>query len=248
MDGDWYEASEVKVLVSSGESTRTTFGDEATARLKRLGASALTDVELLAVLGVAASEADVKPVLMHGLAHLLDAPELAFQVAPMLTARLHAAIELSRRVPARRVERPRLYSPNAIATWARTQLIQHRLEETWVVALNSRNHVLRFDRVGTGGSDHCHVDAREALAPAVCCRASGIVLIHTHPSSDPEPSIQDVATTRKLRTSAQTLNIVLLDHLVLSDTGYVSMLEKGLLDGGRGAAVMRRPVFADEVD
>ena len=54
--------------------------------------------------------------------------------------------------------------------------------------------------------------------------------------------------TRKLKVAAQQLNITLLDHVVLSDTGYLSMLEKGLLDSARGSALMRRPVLADEDD
>lgn len=245
---DWYEASEVKALVTRVEERGSTLADEAKARLERLGAGALTDVELLAVLGVAGSEGEVKPVLLHGLGHVLETPELSFQVAPLLTARLLAAVELSRRIPLQKQKRPRLFSPSAIAQWARTQLIQLRLEETWALSLNARNALLRFDRVGTGGADHCVVDAREALAPAVACRASGVVLLHTHPGGDPEPSVQDVAMTRKLRAAAATLNITLLDHLVLADGGYVSMLERGLLDAGRGAPVLKRPLLADEVD
>ncbi|MBL8918298.1 MAG: hypothetical protein JNJ54_05520 [Myxococcaceae bacterium] len=245
---DWFDATEVKSLVTLGEPGDARLVEQATARLERLGAAALTDVELLAVLGVASSEQEVAPVLAHGLLHVLETPELSFQVAPLLTARLHAAMEVARRVPLQRQKRPRLFSPSAIAQWARTQLHQLRLEETWALSLNARNALLRFDRVGVGGADHCVVDAREALAPAVACRASGVVLLHTHPGGDPEPSVQDVAMTRKLRAAAQALNISLLDHLVLADGSYVSMLERGLLDAGRGTPLLRRPVLADEVD
>lgn len=243
MNGDWFEASEV---LEPKKPTRG--GSEAQARLRRLGAAALTDVELLTVLGGARSEAEVTPLLTHGLAHLLEAPELSFELAPVLTARLLASVELAHRLPHRKLERPRLFTPHAIAEWARTQLVQRRLEETWVLSLNTRNVLLRFDRVATGGVDHCVIDAREALAPAVACRASGLVLLHTHPGGDPEPSTQDVAMTRRLKAAAQQLNITLLDHLVLAETGYLSMLEKGLLDGARGAAVLRRPMLADEDD
>ncbi|MDP1915493.1 MAG: JAB domain-containing protein [Myxococcales bacterium] len=243
MNGDWFEAHEV---VEPKEPTR--FFTEAQARLRRLGAASLTDGELLAVLGGAKDERDVEPLLTHGLAHLLETPELSFELAPLLTARLLASMELAYRLPQRKLERPKLFTPHAIAAWARTQLVQRRLEETWVLSLNTRNVLLRFDRVSTGGVDHCVIDAREALAPAVACRASGLVLLHTHPGGDPEPSAQDVAMTRKLKVAAQQLNITLLDHVVLSDTGYLSMLEKGLLDSARGSALMRRPILADEDD
>lgn len=245
---DWFEADEVKALATTSTSPGGRFVDDATERLKRLGAAALTDAELFAVLGVATSEAEVSPLLHHGLVQLVEAPELSFQTAPVLTMRLLGALELARRIPRARLKRPRLFTPHAIATWARTQLTQHRLEEAWVLSLNARNVLLRYDRAGLGGVDHCIIDAREALAPAVACRASGIVLLHTHPAGDPEPSANDVALTRRLKTAAAALNIALLDHLVLTELGAVSMLERGLLDGGRASPLLRKPMLSDEDD
>jgi hypothetical protein len=177
-----------------------------------------------------------------------DAPELAFEVAPLLATRLFAAIELGRRVPLRRMERPRVFTPTGIARWARTQLFQHRVEEAWVVSLNSRNAVLRYDRVAQGGVSHCTIDPRDALAPAVACRAAAIVLVHSHPAGDPEPSVQDLALTRRIRAAAKLLNVVLVDHLVLTAEGYVSMLERGLLDHQAGAPLLVRQPFTDEED
>ncbi len=245
MDGDWFDSSDVRSMVAV-EPTASPL-DEVTTKMHRLGPTVLSDGELLSALGVE-TDAVLRPLLRHGLPHVLETPEIAFEVAPLLATRLLAAVELARRLPAKKAERPRLFSPSSIAQWARTQLVQHRLEETWVLSLNSRNVLLRFDRVGSGGVDHCTVDPREALAPAVACRASGIVLLHTHPGGDPEPSVQDVALTRRLRTAAAHLHIVLLDHLVLCETGHLSMLEKGLLENGRGNPVLRRPILADEDD
>lgn len=242
---DWFEASDVKVLVPmAGEQTSAE--EEATQRVRRLGASALTDTELLEVLGVS-TEGDVRHLLKHGLVHLLDASEVGFEVAPRLTARLLASLELARRVTALKLTRPRIFSPKTIATWARAQLIQQRLEETWVLSLNSRNALLRHDRVGVGGVDHCMVDPREVLAPAVACRASGIVLLHTHPGGDAEPSATDVALTRRLKAAAAVLSITVLDHLVLSDTTHVSMLERGLIESAR-TSPLRKRALADEDD
>lgn len=242
---DWFDASEVKLLVPVKKSPKP--ADEATTRLKRLGASALTDEELLELLGVS-SDGDVRLFLKHGLTHLVDAPELGFEVAPRLTARVLASVEIARRLAAVKLGRPKLFSPHAIAQWVRSQLVQTRREEMWVLAVNSRNAVLRADRVSLGGVDHCVVDPREALAPAVACRASAIVLLHTHPSGDPEPSTNDVALTARLKVAAEALNIRLLDHLVLADSCHVSMLERGLLEHVRGEALARRPAIANEDD
>lgn len=240
MDGDWFEASDVRAMLTV-ETRRHRAEDELALRMHRVGAAALSDDELLAALGVE-TDSVLRPLLRHGLPHLFETPELAYEVAPLLTTRLLAAVELARRIPAKKSERPRLFSPSAIAQWARTQLVQHRLEETWVLSLNARNVLLRFDRIGTGGVDHCVVDPREALAPAVACRASGIVLLHTHPGGDPEPSAQDLSLTRRLKLAASHLHVALLDHLVLCDARYLSMAERGLLDAGRGEPVLRRPL------
>ena len=84
-----------------------------------------------------------------------------------------------------------------------------------------------------GSVDQCHVDPREALAPAIACRATGIVLLHNHPSGDPEPSVQDVALTRQLKEGARLLCLRLLDHLVIGETRL-------RLDAGPGAPQGRR--------
>jgi DNA repair protein RadC len=207
--------------------------DEVLVFLAGAGARAMTDQSLLTVLGVSAVEAEVGLSLTQGLVHVAEAPELAFEVAPLLTTRVLAALELTRRLSERRQARPKLMTPQAIARWAREALFQHRREEVWVVSLNARNAVLRRDCVGIGGVDHCVVDPREVLAPAVACRATAVVLVHSHPSGDPEPSTSDVALTRRLRDAARTLQIALLDHVVVADRSYVSMLERGLLESGR---------------
>jgi DNA repair protein RadC len=239
MDGDWFDVSEVRELVPGIGVPARRAVEDAAQRLQAMGPAALSDAELLCVLGVTTTEADVKPLLSHGLPHLLDAPELAFEVAPQLATRLFAALELSRRLPIRREARPKLTGPALIAQWTREHLVQHRREEAWALSLNPRNVLLRSDRVAMGGPDHCVIDPREVLAPAVACRATGLVLVHSHPSGNPEPSVPDVALTRRLLASAKLLHITLLDHIVVADRAHVSMLERGLLDPPRGAPVIR---------
>jgi DNA repair protein RadC len=230
MGGDWFDVNEVRELVPGIGVPARRAVEDASQRLQALGPAALSDAELLCVLGVTTTEADVKPLLAQGLPHLLEAPELAFEVAPQLATRLFAALELGRRLPIRRGERLRLTGPAAIAQWTRERLVQHRREEAWVLSLNPRNTLMRSDRVAMGGADHCVVDPREVLAPPVACRATGLVLVHSHPSGNPEPSVPDVALTRRIVAAARTLHLTLLDHIVVADRAHVSMLERGLLD------------------
>jgi DNA repair protein RadC len=71
------------------------------------------------------------------------------------------------------------------------------------------------------------VDPREVFAAAIAARATAIVFAHNHPSGDPEPSTDDVALTRRLFDGAQLLGIHILDHVVVGDSAFASLLERG---------------------
>jgi DNA repair protein RadC len=233
MELDWLDSA-------SGTPTRSKKQvDDARRRLMRLGTTAVTDAELVSVVTGVTEAATLAGLLGGGLrALLLEHPDSLVEhhgLDRQAAARLLAAGELSRRLHASTEKRPRLTTPQAIYEWARHQLAGTRHEEFHVLCLNSRNVLLRHVRVATGSVDQCQVDPREALAPAVTCRATAIVLLHNHPSGDPEPSVNDVALTRQLRDGARLLCIRLLDHLVLGESGYVSMVGRGLLGHSRGA-------------
>ncbi len=209
-------------------------GDEAKRRLWRLGPEVLSDGELLALVTGLCHAESIARLLDGGLMALAQQPAEALlevsRVSPRAVSRLLAASELGRRLAKGSADlRPRLGTPQAIWEWARHELVDGQREAFHVLCLNPRNVLMRHVQVAVGSVDQCHVDPREALAPAVACRASALVLLHNHPSGDPEPSVQDVALTRQLREGARLLCIRLVDHLVLSATGYVSMLARGLL-------------------
>lgn len=212
--------------------------EQARRRLWRLGPEVLSDGELVALLSGVTSEHAVAMLLADGLkALMLAQPEVLLDV-PRVSSRavwrLSVAAELARRLRRPSEDRrPRLGTPQAIWEWARHELVDARRESFHVLCLNPRNQLLRHVRVAVGGVDHCHVDPREALAPAVGCRASAVVLLHNHPSGDPEPSTHDVALTRQLRDGARLLCVRLIDHLVCSSSGYVSMMARGLIGDDR---------------
>lgn len=235
MELDWLES------VSGGHQRPRRPVEEARRRLLRLGARALTDGELIAVLCGLTEPAQLEALAGAGLKALLcEHPDVLIEhhgLDPHTSARLLAAAELSRRLHLSTERRARLATPQAIYEWARPRLAGQRREEFHVLCLNSRNVLLRDAVVAIGSVDQCHVDPREALAPAVVARATGIVLVHNHPSGDPEPSVNDVVLTRRLRDAAKLLCIRLLDHLVLGEAGYVSMLTRGLLSEDDGAVL-----------
>ncbi|MGV3621706.1 MAG: JAB domain-containing protein [Archangium sp.] len=243
MDNDWLLTTKVTERVPVLKPA-----DDAQRRLIRLGPTALSNPELLSLLlrgedavkrAAALTEGGLR-ALMHESPealqehHRLDAKEVA---------RVLAAGELARRLHLSPEERPRLQSPAAIHEWARRMLVGLRREEVHVLCFNSRSFLLRHVRVSEGASDQCYVDPREVLAPAVACRASSLVLLHNHPSGDPEPSVLDVTLTRQLKEGARLLCMRLVDHLVISERGFVSMLQRGLLtnDGTSYVPEMQSP-------
>lgn len=237
MELDWLDG------VSGVHARPKKLVDDARRRLMRLGAPALTDAELVSVLSGLTEPEALARLLGGGLRALLtEHPDVLVEHHGLdrhTAARLLAAAELSRRLHGSREQRPRLSTPQAIYEYARHHLVGVRHEAFHVLCLNARNVLIRDVRVASGSVDQCQVDPREALAPAVACRATAIVLVHNHPSGDPEPSVNDVALTRQLRDGARLLCIRLLDHLVLGESGYVSMLTRGLLSQDDGAFLAR---------
>ena len=196
-------------------------------RLARLGAAALSDVELLCVVAGRKLETSA---LAPGLRAIAQEEPSALQAmlgdaAPAIVA----AIELGRRLQGSSERRPRLKTPREIYAYLSPLLAAQRREQFHVLCLNSRNVLLRDVKVAEGTVNACPVDPREVFAPALEARATAIVLAHNHPSGDPEPSSSDLVLTRQLVEGGRVLGIGVLDHVVFGDGGYVSMLERDLM-------------------
>lgn len=209
-------------------------------RLMRLGATALTDAELLAVLFGSGAKPDplrsaaeslleagggLKALLLSDPHELCALPGLG----PARAAQMLSALELGRRAQRTSEARPKLKTPAEIHRYLRPTLALLRREEFHVLCLNGRNVLLRDARVAEGTMNTCPVDPREVFSAALLARSTAIVLAHNHPSGDAEPSELDLFLTRQLWAGARLLGIRLLDHLILSDEGYTSLLERGLM-------------------
>ena len=102
-------------------------------------------------------------------------------------------------------------------------------EHLIVMALNGAHEIIFTKRVSTGLVNRTIVHPRETFADALKERASAIVIAHNHPSGNLEPSNDDKDVTIRIRKAGELLGIGLLDHLIISDDGYFSFLEHGLL-------------------
>jgi DNA repair protein RadC len=147
--------------------------------------------------------------------------------------RLLASAELARRyqpvcAPPLSVTSPRGALPYLAA------LRRSPTEVLGVLALDARQAALgAVVRVAEGSVAHVTAEPREVFSPALERRASAIVLAHNHPSGNAEPSLEDLEFTRAMCEAGAVLGIQVLDHLVVARRAYVSLRERGLLDGAR---------------
>ena len=102
-------------------------------------------------------------------------------------------------------------------------------EEIWLLSLNRRHAVISRHRITIGSSVASVFDLKAVLKKALLDEAEGIVLCHNHPSGNKRPSPQDDALTRSLKNAATTIEINLLDHVIVTSEGYYSYADEGRL-------------------
>ena len=106
--------------------------------------------------------------------------------------------------------------------------IQHH-EEFYVMLLNRSNRVLGISCISKGGIAGTVVDVKIILQTALKANASGLIVAHNHPSGNLTASTQDTKITEKLKTACKILDLSLLDHLIITDEGYLSFADEGML-------------------
>lgn len=102
-------------------------------------------------------------------------------------------------------------------------------EEAVVLFMNRSNHIISFHHLSIGGMTATVVDIRIILGMALKSSASGIILSHNHPSQELNPSNADLDLTKRLSESAKLMDIKLVDHLIISNNGYLSFADQGLI-------------------
>lgn len=102
-------------------------------------------------------------------------------------------------------------------------------EEIWLMLLNRRNEVMKEVRISVGSSTASIFDIKKILRTAILEYAEGIILIHNHPSGNLKSSAADDKITEELRESCRMMQITLLDHVIISPSGFFSYRDKGRL-------------------
>ena len=102
-------------------------------------------------------------------------------------------------------------------------------ESAIAVYLNRANNTIGWMKISQGGIAGTVIDVKIVLAGALKCGASGIILAHNHPSGNLKPSDADIKLTNKVKSACQIMEIQLLDHVIMTEQGYYSFADEGLM-------------------
>lgn len=121
-----------------------------------------------------------------------------------------------------------LRTPNDIHSYLKTEYGCEAQEWAVVIGLGSNNAILGIHEVAIGGLDSTVVDPRVVFAGLLLMGAAAFVFCHNHPSGSTQPSTLDVTMTRQLKDAGKILGIRMVDHIIVSGTGYTSFLAEGM--------------------
>jgi DNA repair protein RadC len=213
--------------------------DRPREKLLRLGAAALGDNELLAiVLGHGrprTSALDMANAVLqatdgaHGLVRTRYDDLCAIPgIGHARAAQILAAVELGRRTLTRPVrERVQIVNARSAAEFLLPQYGNRPVEQFGVLLLDTKRRVIRTLVLSVGTLDASIVHPREVFGAAAAAGAAALVLFHNHPSGDPKPSPDDVELTRRLAAAGVLMGIDVIDHVILADVRYFSFKEEG---------------------
>jgi DNA repair protein RadC len=196
-------------------------------RLQTLGASALSDAELIALLlrngtkGQDVMTLATRLVAEAGsLAGLVSWRPSRFQalrgIGQVKAIQMVAVMEVARRVLSQPATlEPVLDHAEGVASYLAPFTAGLEVEKFWVLCLNRKGRLLKRVEVSSGTASSTLVHPREVVREAIREAASGVICVHNHPSGDPCPSAQDVRITRSLREAAVAVDIQLIDHIIM---------------------------------
>lgn len=122
-----------------------------------------------------------------------------------------------------------LRTPKEVSEYCREKLGREKKEHFLVIYLDSANTVISIKDISTGILDSSLVHPREVFEPAIKLLAAHIIAVHNHPSGDLDPSLDDLKITQRLVAVGELTGIDVVDHLIISSHGYISLREKGVM-------------------
>ncbi len=209
-------------------------------RLVKFGEQALSAQELLQVIlgrGIAGESVVVTAQkLLSQFGSLQKLAEASIEelssvkgIGPAKATQIKAVFEIGRRISTQTpsYKSKELSDPKKVYQLIKSKLKDYHKEHFYIIALNSRNHSIA--EVSVGGLDASVVHPREVFAEAIKNKASSVIFAHNHPSGDPEPSEDDLVTTKQLTEAGKILDIEVVDHIIVTKNSYFSFKDGNLI-------------------
>lgn len=216
--------------------------DKPREKLMNKGKASLSDAELIAILIGSGSRNESAVQLSKRILSSVDnnlnaLGKLSLQqlmnfkgIGEAKAISIQASMELGRRRRAEEaVELKKITSSKSIFEMMQPIIGELPHEEFWIIYLNNSNKVVSKSQLSKGGITGTLVDVRLVFKNAIEIGAVSIILIHNHPSGALKPSEADKQITRKLKLAGESLDIKILDHLIITETNYFSFADEGIL-------------------
>jgi DNA repair protein RadC len=209
-------------------------------RLQRFGPEVLSSQELLALImgrGVRGESVTITAQrLLSTFGNIKGISEASIEelskvngVGLAKASQIKAAFELAKRNQEDSVEKVTVSSASDVAKLVKTKLGDKKKEYFVILSLDSRNNLIKISDVSIGTIDANLVHPREVFKEAIQALAASVILVHNHPSGDPEPSEDDLEINRRLQEAGKILGIEVIDHIIITKTEFLSFKDKGLL-------------------
>jgi len=216
--------------------------DRPREKMLKKGLSSLSDAELLAILlvngGKSVSALDLAKAILaqaENNLNVLAKKDIAdlqkvSGIGPAKAVTILAAIELGRRRSQQPVmQQISIKGSKDVAEYFQAKLADLQHEEFWVLLLNRANRIIHSYRLSQGGISGTVIDVRLLMKEAMNQLASSIIVCHNHPSGSLQPSSQDISLTKKIAEASKMIDIPLIDHLIVSNSGYYSFADEGMI-------------------
>lgn len=213
-------------------------------KLEKYGEDKLSDAELLAILLKTGTRKETvvemsKRLLStnknkKGLSVLFDKSLNELQeikgIGRVKSIQIRAVVELSKRLNKQKnICKFKINSPQSIASVYMEEMRREKQEVCKVVLLDKKHQIIYDKNISRGNAESSIVDPRDVFKFAIDKRAYGIVILHNHPSGNPNPSEDDKRITRRLEESSKILGINFVDHIVIGDGTYISFRENRII-------------------
>lgn len=211
-------------------------------RLLEKGAAALSNVELLAILLRTGRDGKnvidmARELLQSGDGLLGGVAQMSVEslcrvsgIGPGKAVTLAAAFELGRRAASEKADDGcQLSSPARVFSLMLPVMKNLDHEECWALLLNKANRLICREKISSGGMESTVIDSKSVIRKAIEKKASGVILVHNHPSGNALPSQADINQTRVLDKALKTCELSLLDHVIIGQNGYYSFADEEIV-------------------